>query len=70
MTDCPAPGCARQVPTSRYACPRHWYALPAHLRTAIARAWGRRLKGVPGAMLEHQQAKDAAQAFLDGLAQP
>jgi hypothetical protein len=63
---CPSPGCGRHVPTGRYACPTDWYRLPAGMRTAILRAWGRRTKGAEGAAKEHEDAKAAADAWLAG----
>lgn len=60
---CPSPGCNSRVPSGRYACSLDWRRLPADLRTAILRAWGRRLNGAEGAMVEHQVAKDAADAW-------
>jgi hypothetical protein len=40
------------------------------MRTAWARAYGRRQEHVDGAMVELQVAQDAAQAWLDAQVQP
>ena len=32
---CPAPDCTAQLPASKLACRRHWYAIPADLRDEI-----------------------------------
>lgn len=61
---CPAPGCARQISLDRYACPADWKRLPADHKLAIARAWGRRTRGAPGAIQEHQDATAAADQWL------
>jgi hypothetical protein len=63
---CPAPGCGRTVPHGRYACAVDWRRLPADMRTAILRAWGRRLAAVEGATKEHEDAKAVADAWLVG----
>lgn len=60
---CPSQGCNSHVPAGRYACALDWRRLPAEYRTAILRAWGRRLNGVEGAMVEHETAKAAADAW-------
>jgi len=36
---CHAPGCKRQVPPSRLACPWHWRALPKKIQDAIWREY-------------------------------
>ena len=35
MHTCPAPPCTAQVPKTRLACPKHWFALPTHLQRAV-----------------------------------
>jgi hypothetical protein len=37
--ECHWPGCTRQVPPALWGCKRHWYALPAELRTKIWRCY-------------------------------
>lgn len=64
MSSCPAPNCERVVGLTRYACGYHWRLLPARLRIAIMRAWGRRRRGIDGAVAEHEDAKAAADAWL------
>ena len=58
------PGCGRTIRLSFYACGLCWRRLPAELRTAILRAWGRRQRGVEGAAAEHEHAKVDADAWL------
>jgi hypothetical protein len=63
---CPAPGCTRTVPSGYYACRVDWRRIPPELKTAVLRAWGRRLAGAPGATQEHEDAKAAADTWLVG----
>lgn len=37
--ECPAPGCSIPVRFERFACPAHWYAIPAQLRRELSRHW-------------------------------
>lgn len=61
----PCPGCKRPVPVRRFACGGCWRRIPGNLRTAIARAWGRRQHGIADAAAEHLAAKAAAVDWLD-----
>lgn len=36
---CPVPACGVQVPTSRLACPRHWFMVPKDLRDEVWAAY-------------------------------
>jgi hypothetical protein len=40
--ECPSPGCARQVPFEKLACPRHWRDIPSRLQLALLREFSRR----------------------------
>lgn len=64
--DCPAPKCEADVPFYRFACRRHWYALPKDLRDEINQAWAERQARVPGATEAHETAKAKGEAFLSG----
>lgn len=57
--DCPAPDCPQRLPRSTLACRRHWFALPAELRTVINATWR---SSDAGAYLE---ARDEAVAYLE-----
>lgn len=48
---CHWPGCTKQVPPAKWGCGQHWFALPAHLRTRVWRAYrpGQELDGRPSA---------------------
>jgi hypothetical protein len=39
MHECPATGCAVRVARSKLACSRHWYQLPADIRSAVWRGY-------------------------------
>jgi len=60
---CPGPSCGAPVRAPLYACWGCWRRLPGNLRTAILRAWGRRLAGTDGAATEHETAKAAAASW-------
>lgn len=36
---CPFPGCVEQIPSQRFACRDHWFALNHAQRSRITRAW-------------------------------
>jgi hypothetical protein len=36
---CPGPECEAQIPYDMLACSRHWYQVPAPVRSAVWRAW-------------------------------
>lgn len=38
---CPGPGCAEEVDSSRLMCPRCWYQVAKPIRRAVHIAWGR-----------------------------
>ena len=38
---CPGPGCAEEVDSSRLMCPRCWYQVPKPIRRAVHIAWSR-----------------------------
>jgi hypothetical protein len=59
----PCPGCSTPVRAAMYACGGCWRRLPGNLRTAILRAWGRRLAGTGGAAAEHDAARAAGAAW-------
>lgn len=61
----PCPGCGTPVRPGLYACGGCWRRIPGDLRTAILRAWGRRLHGEPGPVAEHDTAKATADAWLE-----
>lgn len=58
---CPAPGCGEDVPQNRFACPRHWFALPKDLRDELWFAY--RHHGPLS--VEHIEAMEACQQFLE-----
>lgn len=62
--ECPAPGCARRIPTSMFACRMHWYQVPKELRDEVTRAWAAVLRGLPGALQAHTAAKAKAEHAL------
>lgn len=33
--ECPAPGCDKQIAFERFACPTHWFAIPAEVRAEL-----------------------------------
>ena len=61
----PCPGCQKPIGVRRFACGGCWRRIPGNLRTAIARALGRRQHGVDGAAGEHLKAKTAAIEWLN-----
>lgn len=56
--ECPAPGCEERVAFRLFACRRHWYALPFHLRHELNAAWRR------GDFAHHARIRDACVDFL------
>lgn len=58
------PGCGTSIRPAVYACGGCWRRLPAGLRTALLRSWGRRQRGTEGAAEEHQAAKLEADQWL------
>jgi hypothetical protein len=59
------PGCSKPVRPAMYACGGCWRRLPVEHRTPILRAWGRRQRGVEGAIAEHEDAKASAAAWFE-----
>lgn len=61
---CHWPGCTAQVPPAKWGCPRHWFALPAAIRSRIWRTYqiGQESTGRPSA--EYIAAARAAQDWI------
>lgn len=55
---CPAPKCPEQVPSSMFACRRHWNMLPQGMRAEIFRAY----RAEPLSQ-EHLEAMEAASTW-------
>jgi hypothetical protein len=60
---CPAPDCDREVASSQFACPKHWYRLPAGMRSAIWTAYKQEPLGEA-----HREAMATARTWLRGNA--
>lgn len=61
MRNCPRPGCTARIPSTKFACVRDWFALPANLRIDINAAWAERQAG--GSVREHLDACATAMAW-------
>lgn len=57
---CPAPGCDKDVPSSQYACGRHWYSIPKPLRDELWAGYREEPLGE-----RHLAAMEACGDFLD-----
>lgn len=55
--NCPGPGCKRQVPPDKLACPRHWYQVSPPVRSLVYRTWA---GGMGAGTDEHMAAMDQA----------
>ena len=69
LNPCPAPDCSAQVPSERFACRRHWYALPQQIRNRIWATWKARLAARRHPTRQqhvdaHEAAKASAVAWL------
>jgi hypothetical protein len=65
VSQCPRPGCKREVPPDLFACTPDWFSIPKPLRDQIWRTWRRRLAAMytPGyvdAAAAHEAAKQEA----------
>ncbi|HEY1716199.1 MAG TPA: hypothetical protein VGG07_25100 [Solirubrobacteraceae bacterium] len=56
--ECPAPGCGERVSFERFACKRHWYAVPGPLRAELLYEY-RRNFGDQGYLDARQRCVDA-----------
>lgn len=64
--DCPVDGCGNSHRIEHVMCGRCWARVPREMKARIHRAWGarKRFHGDERKVNEHEQAKDAAIAWV------
>src|SRR5262249_32918096 len=62
---CHWPGCEKQVPPAMWGCRKHWYALPARLRSKI---WARFRPGQEKPRTPSREYLDAAREVQEWIA--